>query len=209
MKPIVLVGAGGHCRSVIEAARSINLEVAGALYIGKRPDDLTHVLDVPILGTEEDIPKLALQYSFVITMGAVGVPYDRIRLKNLIERCNGRFESIIASTAVVSRYAKIGSGSVVLHQAVVNANAKIGEHCIINTGAIIEHDAEVGSMTHVSTNVAINGAAKIGENCMVGSGSTILQCVNIASEIVIGAGAVITKSITNAGTYVGIPARKL
>lgn len=209
MKPIVLVGAGGHCRSVIEAARSINLDIAGALYIGTLPEGVTHVLDVLILGTDKDIQRLAESHAFVITMGAVDLPLARIELQKQIEACNGEFATVVASTAVVSRYAKIEPGAVVLHQAVVNANAKVGAHCIINTGAIIEHDVEVGRMTHVSTNVAINGAAKIGANCMIGSGTTVLQCISVCPNTVIGAGAVVTRDISSPGTYVGVPAKAL
>lgn len=204
-RPLILVGAGGHCRSVISAARAAGREVAGIL---DRPGPETEVLGVPVVGTDDDMARLAPDHEFLITLGNVGLPVHRQRLAMALCTAGAPLAApLIAASAVVCPSARIGLGTVVLNQAVVNAAARVGENCIINTGAIIEHDAEIADFVHVSTGAVVNGGARIGQGCMIGSGAVILQGISICPGTIIGAGAVVTRSITDPGTYAGVPAR--
>lgn len=203
----VLVGAGGHCRSVIEAAESAGVKVAGVL---ERPGGETSVLDIPVIGTDDDMARLAPDHEFIITLGNVGLPVHRRRLAAALEAAGCRPAApLIAAGARVSRHASLGRGTVVLHNAVVNAAAGVGDHCIVNTGAVVEHDAVLGDFVHLSTGAIVNGGARIGSGCMIGSGAIVLQGVSICDDCIIGAGAVVTRPIAVPGTYVGVPARPI
>ena len=205
MKSLILIGGGGHCKSVIEVAESAGYEIKGILDM---PDEVGKEV-LPghkVIGTDDEIPQYVEECDFVITVGFIKNPALRIKLYNKVKVAGGRLATIIASTAHVSKYAELGEGTVIMHHAFVNAGAKIGDNCIINTFVNIEHDAEVGNQCHISTGTMVNGECKIGENCFIGSQSVCANCIEIASDIIVGAGSVVRKSIRVKGIYAGNPA---
>lgn len=204
-RPLILIGGGGHCKSVIEVAESAGYEIKGILDM---PDEVGKEV-LPghkVIGTDDEIPQYVEECDFIITVGFIKNPLLRIKLYNKVKAAGGRLATIIASTAHVSKYAELGEGTVIMHQAFVNAGAKIGDNCIINTFVNIEHDAEVGNQCHISTGTMVNGECKIGENCFIGSQSVCANCIEIASDIIVGAGSVVRKSIRVKGIYAGNPA---
>ena len=204
-RPLILIGGGGHCKSVIEVAESTGYEIKGILDI---PDEVGKEV-LPghkVIGTDDEIPQYVEECDFIITVGFIKNPALRIKLYNKVKAAGGRLATIIASTAHVSQYAELGEGTVIMHHAFVNAGAKIGDNCIINTFVNIEHDAEVGNQCHISTGTMVNGECKIGENCFIGSQSVCANCIEIASDIIVGAGSVVRKSIRVKGIYAGNPA---
>lgn len=204
-RPLILIGGGGHCKSVIEVAESAGYEIKGILDM---PDEVGKEV-LPghkVIGTDDEIPQYVEECDFVITVGFIKNPAIRIKLYNKVKAAGGRLATIIASTAYVSKYAELGEGTVIMHHAFVNAGAKIGDNCIINTFVNIEHDAEVGNQCHISTGTIVNGECKIGENCFIGSQSVCANCIEIASDIIVGAGSVVRKSIRVKGIYAGNPA---
>lgn len=204
-RPLILIGGGGHCKSVIEVAESAGYEIKGILDM---PDEVGKEV-LPghkVIGTDDEIPQYVEECDFVITVGFIKNPAIRIKLYNKVKAAGGRLATIIASTAYVSKYAELGEGTVIMHHAFVNAGAKIGDNCIINTFVNIEHDAEVGNQCHISTGTMVNGECKIGENCFIGSQSVCANCIEIASDIIVGAGSVVRKSIRVKGIYAGNPA---
>lgn len=204
-RPLILIGGGGHCKSVIEVAESTGYEIKGILDM---PDEVGKEV-LPghkVIGTDDVIPQYVEECDFIITVGFIKNPALRIKLYNKVKAAGGRLATIIASTAHVSKYAELGEGTVIMHQAFVNAGAKIGDNCIINTFVNIEHDAEVGNQCHISTGTMVNGECKIGENCFIGSQSVCANCIDIASDIIVGAGSVVRKSIRVKGIYAGNPA---
>ena len=204
-RPLILIGGGGHCKSVIEVAESADYEIKGILDM---PDEVGKEV-LPghkVIGTDDEIPQYVEECDFVVTVGFIKNPALRIKLYNKVKAAGGRLATIIASTAHVSKYAELGEGTVIMHQAFVNAGAKIGDNCIINTFVNIEHDAEVGNQCHISTGTMVNGECKIGENCFIGSQSVCANCIEIASDIIVGAGSVVCKSLRMKGIYAGNPA---
>lgn len=204
-RPLILIGGGGHCKSVIEVAESAGYEIKGILDM---PDEVGKEV-LPghkVIGTDDEIPQYVEECDFIITVGFIKNPALRIKLYNKVKAAGGRLATIIASTAHVSKYAELGEGTVIMHQAFVNAGAKIGDNCIINTFVNIEHDAEVGNQCHISTGTMVNGECKIGENCFIGSQSVCANCIEIASDIIVGAGSVVRKSVRVKGIYAGNPA---
>lgn len=204
-RPLILIGGGGHCKSVIEVAESAGYEIKGILdmpeAVGKEV-----LPSHKVIGTDDEIPQYVKECDFVITVGFIKNPALRIKLYNKVKEAGGKLATIIASTAHVSKYAKLCEGTVIMHHAFVNAGAKIGNNCIINSFVNIEHDAEVGNQCHISTGAMVNGECKIGENCFIGSQSVCVNCIEIGSDIIIGAGSVVRKSLRTEGIYAGNPA---
>lgn len=203
-KNLILLGGGGHCKSVIDVAESAGYNILGVL---DRPEEVgKQVLDYKVIGTDDDIPQYVDKAEFVITVGFIKNPAIRIKLYNKVKEAGGTLATIIASTARVSKYATIGEGTVVMHNAFVNAGAQIGNNVILNTFSNIEHDAFVGDQCHISTGTMVNGDCKVGNNVFIGSQSVIANSVTIGDDIIIGAGSVVRKSIERKGIYAGNPA---
>lgn len=203
-KNLILVGGGGHCKSVIDVAESADYNILGILDM---PEDVgKKVLDYTVIGTDDGIPQYVDKAEFVVTVGFIKNPSTRIKLFNKIKEAGGKLATVIASTAHVSRYAIIGEGTVVMHQAVVNAGAKIGVNCIINTFTNIEHDAIIGNQCHISTGTMVNGDCKVGDRCFIGSQSVLANGITIGEDIIVGAASFVRKSIFDKGIYSGNPA---
>jgi sugar O-acyltransferase (sialic acid O-acetyltransferase NeuD family) len=204
---LILLGGGGHCKSVIDAAESAEYNILGILDI---PENIgKSICGIKITGTDDKIIEYINQAQFLISVGHIDDNSLRMKLYNQVKQLNGKFATIIASTAHVSKHAKIGEGTVVLHQASVNADTVIGINCIINTFANIEHDVQIGDHTHVSTGAIVNGGCIIGQSVFIGSQSTIKQGVYINDNIFVGASSFVNQNICESGIYVGIPVRKL
>ncbi|MBD5233364.1 MAG: acetyltransferase [Bacteroidales bacterium] len=206
-RPLILVGGGGHCKSVIEAAHSSGVEIAGIIDMPEFLGD--ECLGIRFVGSDDSIPKFVEDFDFVVTLGFIKNPERRIELHKFIKECGGQFGTVIASTANVSRYAHIGEGTVVLHNACVNAGASVGVGCIVNTLSCIEHDTVIGDYSHISTGALINGDCSIGNGVFVGSGAIVSNGLSVSGRTILGAGSVLTENILTAGTYVGIPAKRI
>lgn len=203
-KDLILLGGGGHCKSVIDVAESAGYNILGVLDM---PEEVgKSVLDYKVIGTDDDIPQYVDKAEFIITVGFIKNPAIRVHVYNKVKGAGGKLATIVASTAHVSRYATLGEGTVVMHQAVVNAGAKIGENCIINTFCNIEHDAVIGAQCHISTGTMVNGDCKVGDRVFIGSQSVLANGITVGEEIIVGAGSVVRKSISEKGIYAGNPA---
>lgn len=203
-KNLILLGGGGHCKSVIDVAESAGYHILGVLDM---PENVgTSVLDYKVIGTDDDIPLYVDKAEFIITVGFIKDPRVRMKLYNGIKEIGGKLATIVASTAHVSNYASLGEGTVVMHQAIVNAGAVVGANCIINTFCNIEHDAVIGDQCHISTGTMVNGDCKVGKMCFIGSQSVLANGISICDDVVVGAGSLVRKNILKPGIYSGNPA---
>jgi sugar O-acyltransferase (sialic acid O-acetyltransferase NeuD family) len=207
--PVILVGGGGHCRSLIDVIEAEGLlRIAGIVDLPERRQE--SVLGYLWTGSDEDLPSLAGKYSyFLIAAGQVGLPTVREQLGRKIIEAGGKFPTVLSPFARVSPHATLGSGTVVFHQAVVNAAASVGCNVIVNTAALIEHDARVGDWCHISTGARVNGGCKLSSRCFVGSGAVLREGVSLAEGTIIGCGAVVIEDTEPFGVYFGIPARRI
>jgi sugar O-acyltransferase (sialic acid O-acetyltransferase NeuD family) len=203
-KNLILVGGGGHCKSVIDVAESAGYTIKGILDLPEKVGE--KILGYPIMGTDKDISEFVHEVLFLVTVGQIKDASLRINLHQKIVNAGGKLATVIAATAHVSNYAKIGQGTVVMHQAMVNADAVIGKSCIINTFANIEHDVVIGDYCHISTGAIINGNCKIGRGTFFGSQSVMVNGLEITEECVIGAGSTVSKDLKQKGIYSGNPA---
>jgi sugar O-acyltransferase (sialic acid O-acetyltransferase NeuD family) len=203
-KNLILVGGGGHCKSVIEVAESTGYNIKGILDL---PENVgREVLGYSIIGSDDQIINFVNEAHFIVTVGHIKDTTLRIRLHQKIEDAGGVLATIVASTAHVSKYARIGEGTVIMHNAIINADATIGRGCIINTFANVEHDAQVGDYCHISTGAMVNGNCIVGSETFLGSQSVMVNGIEIADGCVVGAGAMVRKNINQKGVYSGNPA---
>lgn len=191
MKKIVLIGGGGHCKSVIDVIEQEGqFNIVGIVDVAKLLG--SEILGYPVFGTDDDMAKLAEKYkNAIITVGQVKSAKLRIKLYDLAAKSGFTMPKIISPNAYVSKHSSIGNGVVVMHNAIINANSSIGDNCIINSMALVEHDCKISSHCHISTNATINGGAIVGSGSFVGSNATTKELAVIKDNSFIKAGSLI------------------
>ena len=166
---ILLVGAGGHSKAIVEALGSRALiayvDGAGAPW-----------LTAEQIGDDETALQSSEPANFVIGLG--GVSRDALEHRySLFERylAAGRAApSICHPRAYVSPSARIEEGAIILAGAVVQPGAVIGRAAIVNTGAIVEHDSHLGAGSHLAPRAVLLGGVTIGRCAMIGAGAIVL-----------------------------------
>ena len=172
-KNIIILGGGGHCKSCIDIIEQEGKYIVAGIL--DKPEKIgTRVLNYEIIGTDDDIPKLVKHFRyFFISIGQIRTPDKRIELFNLLSKYDIKVPTIISPYAYVSRYTRIGCGTIVMHNATINACSIVGKNCIINSCALIEHDTIIGDHCHISTGAIINGTVNVGTGTFIGSGAVI------------------------------------
>lgn len=200
---ILLLGAGGHARACIEVIESTGAyQIAGL--IGQDCEVGSTVLGYPVLANDAAIPDLAPAIGNVlIAVGQIKNAVVRTRLGQLIQELNVTMPVVVASTAHVSRHARVGAGTVIMHGATVNAGAKVGEQCIINSHALIEHDVTIGDYCHIATGAIVNGDTVVGPESFLGSGSVLRNGITVGQHCVIGMGLAVLHDLLDRSTYLG------
>lgn len=196
MKKLVIIGASGHGKVIADIAVRNGYEDIVFL-----DDDgaVKECAAFPVVGKTSE--ALHMDGDKVVAIGNASI---REEISKKIKPV-----TLIHPDAVVSRRVEIGEGTVVMAGAVVNSDVKIGKGCIINTGASIDHDCVIENYVHISVGAHVAGTCVIGEKTWIGAGTTVSNNVNICSGCMVGAGSVVIKDIREAGTFVGVPARKV
>lgn len=185
---IILIGGGGHCRSVIDV---IELEdkynIAGIVVNDTSKG--SRILDYEVLGNDNDLEVLFQKYNYaIVTVGQIKSNHIRVKLFQKLKKIGFILPVIISPLAYVSKSAIVDEGTIIMHHALINANVKVGKNCIINTKALLEHDVVIEEHCHISTATVINGGVTVKANSFVGSNATtkeyvVLDGFNRAGEL--------------------------
>ena len=205
MKCLAILGASGHGKVVADCA-----ETAGwneiVFFDDAWPEcNINGAWDV--VGDTDSLLNNLSSYDGVV----VAIGDNSIRRKKQIDLLaqDATLISIIHPSAVVSQYAQLGVGTVVMAGAVINADSKLGSSCIVNTGATIDHDCVLGDGVHISPGANLAGGVVVGENTWIGIGAAVRQLINIGKNVVVGAGSVVVKNVADSLNVAGVPARVL
>jgi len=201
MEKLILIGAGGYAKSVIDSVDIYNYEIIG--FIDEFSTCEKH-LGYPILAKNINELEDADKYVFFVT---IGNNVKRKRWYDILLRKKLRLINIVDRSAIVSTYATLGNGCFVGKLAIINSSARVGDDCIINTRALVEHGCSVESHANLSTNSVINGDVIIGEGSFIGSCSVVIGQISVGDWSTVGAGAVVTHTVCNGVTVAGVPAK--
>jgi sugar O-acyltransferase (sialic acid O-acetyltransferase NeuD family) len=202
---ILIYGAGGHAKALMEMVRAIGtFQIAGILD-DKVPAG-TRVLDIPVLGPREIIPQLIERGLRQAANGVGGIIDINIRVKlfELLENMGLALPRLLHPRATVEPSASAGDGVQVFANAYVGSSVVLQPKCMINTNAVVSHDCEIGSYTHIAPGALLAGHVHVGERSLIGMGVTTTIGIKIGNGVRIGNGAVIyadvpDKSIIPAG----------
>lgn len=207
MENIVIIGASGHARVVIDV-----IEKEGAFNIIGLIDAYqptgTKMFDYEVLGEESALPALIGEYRIAGGIVAIGDNWTRHKIvRRLLEIYPGfSFVTAIHPSACVARGVTIGRGTVVMAGCVINSASQIGDFCIINTNSSIDHDNRISDYASVAPGATTGGDVALGRFSAISLGAKVVHGVAIGDHTVIGAGATLLDDVPSHSIALGAPA---
>ncbi len=200
----MIIGGGGHASVLVDVLRQQQREIIAVVSL-ERPsakifDDIRWFRhDSSVLKFDKDEVKL------VNGVGSLPGHNSRALLFQRFVKLGYEFETVVATSAVLSKSCSLAQGVQVMPGAIIQTGVTVGENSIINTGAIIEHDCEIGGDNHVAPGVTLSGGVQSLSGAHFGTGCSVIQKICIGENAVVGAGAVLSQNLLDRG--VCYPAR--
>lgn len=216
-KKILLIGAGGHCLSVLDTLITSyqyqDIGIVDKVVDSKQYDnnEKKRIMGFPIVGQDEELEKLYIAgyKEAFITIGSIGDTSLRKRLYHKLKDIGFSIPNIIDRTSVVSTHTVLAEGIYIGKNSIVNTNSQIGKLAIINTSAIIEHECKIGDYVHIAPGAVLCGNVCIGGESHIGAGSCIKQGIHIGSQTMVGLGSVVLHNIRDNAIAFGNPCREV
>lgn len=196
---LLIIGCGGHARSVADVAFSSGISNLAFWDVNARENET--LFTFPVLSSESVLEKSNQIFCAIGDNQERSEYFKKFEEKNII--------NIISKNTYIAPSSTLGRGVFIAHGAHVGPMAVIGDNTIINTHAVIEHECNIGKHSHISVNTTITGRCTIGDFVFVGAGAVLRDKISVCSNVTIGAGSVVVKDIIEPGIYVGSPARKI
>jgi sugar O-acyltransferase (sialic acid O-acetyltransferase NeuD family) len=200
---LIIWGAGGHGKVAADTALAMGC-YSRIEFVDDAPELYgASVLGFPVIGGSGAISAGAEVFI------AVGDNSHRAKVAARIRDLGARLATLRHPSAMISSFASVGEGTLIMPRAVINAGASLGGNCILNTGAIVEHDCVVHNFVHLSPAACIGGNVHIEEAAHLGIGAIVLPGIRVGARSVVGAGCVVNRNLPKDVVAVGVPARIL
>lgn len=177
MKPLLIVGAGGHGRAVAEAVL-LGADWSLAGFVDDGWPGLQSVWEHPVLGDTGALGAVRGHATHaIVAIGNNGVRED---LHRRLLGAGFELATVVHPRAWVSPRAILGPGSAVMAGAIVGTEAVLEEGAIVNCGAIVDHHCRVGAFGHLGTGACMAGGAVLGRGAWMQAGASLGYGVRIA-----------------------------
>lgn len=209
MKSVVIVGAGGFGREVLEIFKAQNemsktWNILG--FIDDNKQSHGKILNgYPVLGSLDWL-RVHDNDSLGCVV-AIGNCETRKQVVERLEEIGVNFHNAIHPSVIMSDFVELGQHVIICAGSILTVNIRIGDHVHIDTNCTVMHDAVIGSYCRLNPGVKINGNNHLGEGVYVGTGAAFIQDVSVGSWSIIGAGAVVVEDIPEKVVAVGVPAK--
>lgn len=203
-RDLIIIGASGHGKVVADIA--IKMNCWESIFFLDENENLSNCLGFKVIGKTSDAPTYRSSANFFV---AIGSNVIRKKVLEELEREKLELVTLIHPSAIIGTGVEIGKGTAVMAGVVINSGTKIGRGCILNTLCSIDHDNTIEDFVHISPRTALAGTVKVGLCTWIGIGAVVSNNINICKNAQIGAGGVVVKDINEAGTYVGVPVRRV
>lgn len=204
---VVIVGAGGHGKVVLEILRAAGGRYQAAGFIDATPSLAgSTIVGTPVLGPANLLPKLR-QQKIRHAVIAIGDNRARQRYAAFVREQGFELINAIHPSACISPTATLGANIVIAAHAVVCTEARLGDSVILNTSAVVDHECEICEAAHICPGAHLAGRVRVGTGAWIGLGSNVIQCLSIGEHAIVGAGAVVIRDVPAHATVVGVPAR--
>lgn len=198
---LVILGFGGHARSVADVALRAGIGQLVFVDEAARPGESFAGFSA--------YPHWPEVRSGWCAFPASGDPQQRKDLIRSAEERSFSVCSLSSPSAYVGIEAIISKGALIAHGAHIGPGARIGIGAIVNTAAVVDHETQVGEYSHIAVNATLAGRCVIGRCVTIGAGATVIDNIHVCDGATVGAGTVVVRDITDPGTYVGSPARRV
>jgi len=203
VKKLVIVGAGGHAKVVVDILVSSG---RGTDVLGFVDDDAAihgqRRAGLPVLGALE-----TLRESDVALVMGIGHNGARRRVFERARSLGYDIVSVVHSTAVIAPRCQLGTGVVVMANVAVNVDSNIGDNVVLNTACSVDHDCVIAAHSHIAPGAHVAGNVSIGAETLVGIGAVVIPGRRIGARCIIGAGAAVVDDVADDSVAVGVPAR--
>lgn len=205
MKPVIIIGGGGHAKVLLSTLRELDHPVLG---FTDPNEELESLQGAARLGGDEAILNYDPDEIFLVNgVGSTQPGPVRAKIFHHWKAKGYHFATLIHPDAVVAQEAEIGEGSMILAGAVIQTDVRIGENTIINTRSSVDHDSDIGPHVHIAPGSTLCGAVTVGEGCHIGAGATIIQGITIGAGAMVAAGSVVLREVKPESRVLGNPAR--
>lgn len=198
MKKLVIVGASGHGKVIADIAKKNGYREIAFLDDNESLHECGGYL---VIGNSS-------QAGLIDADVIVGIGNAEIRKRIQESIPEEKLVTLTHPNAVIAEDVVMSVGTVVMAGAVINPGVRIGKGCIINTCSSVDHDCVIGDYTHIAVGSHLCGTVSVGNGTWIGAGVTVSNNVYICADCMIGAGAVVVKNIVEAGSYIGLPAKR-
>lgn len=202
-RDIILLGAGGHSKVVLDALQLANFLVKGVV----DPDlarTITLWRGINVIGNDNYLLKQNPD-KVVLVNGTGSLPFNSLR-KRLFDRYSEagfEFMNVIHPSALIGTGVELDEGAQIMAGAIIQTDTRIGKNSIVNTGTFIDHDCIIGHNVHIAPGVVISGGVNVGDGTHIGTGASIIQSVSIGDGALVGAGTIVVKNIPPKHKLVG------
>lgn len=210
MDNIVICGSSGHAKVVIDIVQKEGkYNIRGLLEKG--PDVAARTLGYPVLGSEEDLPRLIQEYQLAGVLIGIGDNFLRAKVAARIRDISPQlaFVTAVHPSASIGIDVAIGEGTVIMAGVSVNASTKIGKLCILNTNSTLDHDSTLEDYASLAPGVNVGGNCRIGKYSAISIGAVLIHGMQVGEHSVVGAGAVVLKPVEPLVVAYGSPARMI
>ncbi|MFM7037832.1 MAG: acetyltransferase [Planctomycetaceae bacterium] len=211
MTRLVVIGAGGHGRVVVDALQRLGQAAECVILDADETQHGGSVLGIPIRGGDELLPALRGEgfSEFLVAIGGLRSFGLRRKLFVAARRAGLSGHVLRHPASVLAESARFGEGSQFLAGAIVNACVSIGENCILNTASVVEHDCRLGADVHVAPRACLAGGVEVGDQVHIGAGAIICENLRIGARSIVGAGAVVIRDVPPDAVVAGVPAKAI
>lgn len=209
MTPLVIVGAGGFGREVLDVVEAINVrsptfEFLGFLDDGAADEALLHARNARLLGTSQELAVIDAEYLI-----GIGSPDARRMIDHRATGWGRRPAIAIHPAATIGSDIRIGPGTVITAGSRLTTNIRLGRHVHVNINSTIGHDCLIGDYVTINPGANVSGSVNLQDGVTLGTGSAVIQGITVGRDTVVGAGAVVVRDLPPGIVAVGIPAKPL
>ena len=208
-KPLIILGAGGHAKIVVDLCMSLGLEVAGVISPSGSAGSFL-MSEIPILGADEILENYPPgQYDLAVGVGSTRSTSLRSKLYTMGKSKGYHFPSLCHNFTHISLDVEISEGVQIMAGSVVTVGVKLEENVLINTKSSIDHDTVIGRHTHIAPGSIVCGNVIIGQNSHISCGATIVNGITLGTNVFVAAGAVVIKNADDEECLYGLPAKNI
>lgn len=219
--PIVVVGAGGFGREVVDVIEAMNASHVASghgeslwLLMGVIDDSITEenlarltARSIPHLGSVEDF--LTATDGHVAYAVGIGSPSVRRRIAERFDAAGHAGAVLVHPSVTMGSPVDVGAGSVLCAGVRITTNISIGRHVHINLNATVGHDTSIDDFVSINPLASISGDCSLEADVLVGVGGIVLNGLRVGQGATIGGAACAVRDVVAGTTVVGVPAKAL